>query len=134
MARGAQVHKQMFRSGGQSDTKPPVFSSQAMQHAFRRHFEIPPRGRVPSRKCLLIRMDTFRATGNVPKEREIPLKTIRTPENVEQVHVSIQTVMWQFFLTVLQEKDIDNVWLQQDRATVHNSNVSIDVLRASFPE
>ncbi|GFV05108.1 hypothetical protein TNCV_223221 [Trichonephila clavipes] len=26
---GPEVHEQMFRSGGQSDAKPPVFSSQA---------------------------------------------------------------------------------------------------------
>ncbi|GFV91906.1 hypothetical protein TNCV_2975771 [Trichonephila clavipes] len=30
--------------------------------------------------------------GNVCKERKGPLKTVRTPENVERVRVSIQTV------------------------------------------
>ncbi|GFS73898.1 transposable element Tcb2 transposase [Trichonephila clavipes] len=58
---------------------------------FRRHFDIPPRSRVPYRKCVLMWMDAFRATGNVPKEIKGPLKTVRTFENVERVRVSIQT-------------------------------------------
>ncbi|GFX27051.1 LAM_G_DOMAIN domain-containing protein [Trichonephila clavipes] len=63
--------------------------------AFRRHFDIPPRGRVPDRKCVLIRMDAFRVMGSVFKERKGSLKTVRTPENVERISVLIQTGMGQ---------------------------------------
>ncbi|GFT69823.1 hypothetical protein TNCV_3222761 [Trichonephila clavipes] len=34
----------------------------------RRHFDIPPRGHVHDRKCVLMRMDAFRATGNDSKK------------------------------------------------------------------
>ncbi|GFV88508.1 hypothetical protein TNCV_1243211 [Trichonephila clavipes] len=36
-------------------------------------------------------MDNFQATRNFAKERKGPPKTVRTPENGERVHVSIQT-------------------------------------------
>ncbi|GFV66368.1 elongation factor P [Trichonephila clavipes] len=51
----------------------------AVQRAFRRHFDIPPRNHVPNRKCVLMWNDAFRATGNVYKERKGPPKT--EPEN-----------------------------------------------------
>ncbi|GFY02907.1 hypothetical protein TNCV_3507871 [Trichonephila clavipes] len=35
----------------------------AVQRAFRRHFDIPPRGHVPDRKCDLMEDDAFRAMG-----------------------------------------------------------------------
>ncbi|GFY00650.1 hypothetical protein TNCV_2140441 [Trichonephila clavipes] len=38
-------------------------------------------------------MDAFRAIGNVSKERKCLLKTVRTPDIVERVRVSIQTCM-----------------------------------------
>ncbi|GFV59043.1 DUF4817 domain-containing protein [Trichonephila clavipes] len=41
----------------------------AVQHAFRRYVDIPRRERVPDRKCVLVWVDSFRATGNVSKER-----------------------------------------------------------------
>ncbi|GFW81930.1 hypothetical protein TNCV_2886041 [Trichonephila clavipes] len=56
-----------------------------------RHFDIPPRGGVPDRKCVSMWMDAFQPTGNVFKERKGPLKTVQTPENLEQVRVSIHT-------------------------------------------
>ncbi|GFX71623.1 hypothetical protein TNCV_2696111 [Trichonephila clavipes] len=80
------------------------------------HFDVPPRGCVPDRKCVLMWMDVFQETG-----WKGPPKTVRTPENVERVRVSIQTdyvtMIQQFFLPAIQEKDLDNVWLQQDGAT-----------------
>ncbi|GFV98337.1 RNase H domain-containing protein [Trichonephila clavipes] len=39
----------------------------AVQCAFRRNFDIPLRGRVPDRKCILMWVDAFRATENVSK-------------------------------------------------------------------
>ncbi|GFU64019.1 hypothetical protein TNCV_245961 [Trichonephila clavipes] len=47
----------------------------AVQHAFRRHFNIPPRCHVPASKCDLMWNNAFRPTRNVSK---VP-KTIRTP-------------------------------------------------------
>ncbi|GFS47428.1 DUF4817 domain-containing protein [Trichonephila clavipes] len=37
----------------------------AVQHAFRLHFNIPMRGCVSDRKCVLVWVDAFRATRNV---------------------------------------------------------------------
>ncbi|GFV08959.1 DUF4817 domain-containing protein [Trichonephila clavipes] len=39
----------------------------------------------------------------------------------------------QFFLLALQERNLDNVWLQ-DRSTAHTSRVSTGISRAAFPE
>ncbi|GFT77820.1 DUF4817 domain-containing protein [Trichonephila clavipes] len=87
----------------------------AVQRAFRHHFDIHPRNRVPpDRKCVLMWMDAFRATGNVFKERELPLKTVRTSENVQRVRVPIQygvTMIQKFFLPVLKERNLHNVRL-----------------------
>ncbi|GFX39083.1 hypothetical protein TNCV_3426691 [Trichonephila clavipes] len=63
----------------------------SVQCVFRRHFDIPPRGHVHDRKCVLMRMDAFRATGNDSEERKGPPKAVRTPENVERDRVAIQT-------------------------------------------
>ncbi|GFU35110.1 DUF4817 domain-containing protein [Trichonephila clavipes] len=59
----------------------------AEQHAFHRHFDIPPQGHVPDWKCVLKWMDVFRAIRNVSKERKGPPKTVKTLENVEKVCV-----------------------------------------------
>ncbi|GFV58791.1 DUF4817 domain-containing protein [Trichonephila clavipes] len=64
-----------------------------VQRAFRSHFNIPPQGRVPDRKRVLVWIDAFRRTGNVTKERKISPKTVRTLEYVERDRVSIQTGM-----------------------------------------
>ncbi|GFS98773.1 hypothetical protein TNCV_753851 [Trichonephila clavipes] len=109
--------------------------------------------RILDRKCALMCMDAFRATENVFKEREAPPKTVRTPENVGQVSVSIQTALAYYapvrlvcendptillhdpiILSAFQERDLDNVWLQQDGATAHTSSTSMGVLRATLPE
>lgn len=62
----------------------------AVQRAFRRRYDIPPRGRVPDRKCVLMWVDTFRETGSVSRKRKGPPRTVRTPENVGRVRESIQ--------------------------------------------
>ncbi|GFU55487.1 DUF4817 domain-containing protein [Trichonephila clavipes] len=59
-----------------------------VQRVFRLHFDIPPRCRVPDRKCVLMWMD-------VSKGRKGPPKTIITHENVGRVRVTIQTGMGQ---------------------------------------
>ena len=61
----------------------------AMQRAFRRHFGIPPRGRVPDRNSILLWVDAFRETGEVSKRRRGPTRTVTTPENVERVRQSM---------------------------------------------
>ena len=60
-----------------------------VQRAFRRHFNLPPRGRVPDRKSILLWVDAFRETGNVSKKRKGPSKTVTTPQKVEQVRQSM---------------------------------------------
>ncbi|GFW81905.1 hypothetical protein TNCV_2885791 [Trichonephila clavipes] len=83
-----------------------------VQCDFRRQCDIPPRDRILDRECFLMWMDAFRATG---KYRDV-------------------TMIQQFFLPGLQERDCDNEWLQQDEATVHTSKDSMRVLKAAFPE
>lgn len=61
----------------------------AVQRAFRRHFEIPPRGRVPDRKSILMWVEAFKTTGNVSKRRKGPSRTVTTPDNVERVRQSM---------------------------------------------
>ncbi|GFT25328.1 transporter [Trichonephila clavipes] len=59
------------------------YKSGGGQRAFHRHFDIPLRDHVPDQKCVLIWIDTFRATENVSEERKGPSKIVKTPENVE---------------------------------------------------
>ncbi|GFV31976.1 uncharacterized protein LOC100901629 [Trichonephila clavipes] len=55
----------------------------AVQCSFFHHFDIPPRSHALSeRKFVSMRMNAFRATGNISKERKVPQKTVRTPENI----------------------------------------------------
>ena len=61
----------------------------AVQRAFRRHFKIPSRGRVPDRKSILLWVDAFKETGSVSKRRKGPTRTVTTPENVERVRQSM---------------------------------------------
>ncbi|GFW55667.1 hypothetical protein TNCV_120511 [Trichonephila clavipes] len=64
----------------------------AVQRAFSRPFDIPPRVPVPVHKSVLMRMDSPRATRNLSKEKNEPPKNIRTTENVERVRsMSIHT-------------------------------------------
>ncbi|GFX36256.1 hypothetical protein TNCV_4931691, partial [Trichonephila clavipes] len=69
-----------------------------VQRVFRLHFDIPPRCRVPDRKCVLMWMD-------VSKGRKGPPKTIITHENVGRVRVTIQTGMKYCEIFFLQEVD-----------------------------
>jgi len=62
----------------------------AVQRAFRLHFHVPPRGRVPDRKSILMWVDAFRETGNVSKMKKGPTRTVTTPENIERVRSSMQ--------------------------------------------
>ncbi|GFX88841.1 hypothetical protein TNCV_2575481 [Trichonephila clavipes] len=66
-----------------------------VQSAFHRHFYTLSLGHIPDWKCVLMWMNAFRATGNVSKERKGLPNTFSTPENMEQVHVSIKTGMGQ---------------------------------------
>lgn len=61
----------------------------AVQRAFRARFEIPPRGRVPDRKSILLWVDAFRETGNVCKRKTGRPRTATTPENVERVRLAM---------------------------------------------
>ncbi|GFT46587.1 hypothetical protein TNCV_3184401 [Trichonephila clavipes] len=68
-----------------------VFSNDRSGIAVQRLFDIPPRGRVPDWKYVSMGMDAFRAMGDVSKESNGPLKTVRAPGNMECVCVSIHT-------------------------------------------
>ncbi|GFT92955.1 hypothetical protein TNCV_740971 [Trichonephila clavipes] len=89
-------HKHVIEVAGGCFCRGGVFLNRrsvgAVQCAFRRHFDISPRNRIPpDRKCVFMWMDAFRATEKVSKEREGPSKTVRIPEIVERVRLSIQT-------------------------------------------
>ncbi|GFW40787.1 hypothetical protein TNCV_4368351 [Trichonephila clavipes] len=66
-----------------------------VRRSFRRHFDISQRDHVPDRKCVLMWNDASRASNNVSIERKGPPKTVRTPENVERLRVSIEPGMGQ---------------------------------------
>ncbi|GFT64331.1 hypothetical protein TNCV_403211 [Trichonephila clavipes] len=81
----ARFCREAYFSNGQSEI--------AVLRVFRLHFDIPTQDCVPDQKCVLMCVDAFRATVNVSKEGKGPPKTIRTPENVKRVLVSIQASM-----------------------------------------
>ncbi|GFX91151.1 hypothetical protein TNCV_1245661 [Trichonephila clavipes] len=78
-----------------------------VQRAFRRYFNISPQGHVLNQKCVLMGMDAFQVTRDVSKERKGPPKIARTLENVVRVRMSM---IQQFFLPAIQERDFDDVW------------------------
>ena len=43
-----------------------------------------------------------------------------------------QAMMNEFLFTNIEEKDIDNIWFQQDGATCHTAEATLDVLRLVF--
>ena len=38
----------------------------------------------------------------------------------------------EFLFTKIEEKDIDNIWFQQDGATCHTAEAALDILRSVF--
>ncbi|GFV11176.1 uncharacterized protein TNCV_2719191 [Trichonephila clavipes] len=117
----------------------------AAQRAFPRHFNIPPRGRVPDRKCVLMWMDAIREAGNVSKQREGPPKTVRTPENVKRIRVSIQTgdvywpacspdisppdyFMWAYLKSLIYKDHSNNVEDLRNNIRDEIDNIPVDML------
>ncbi|GFT75418.1 hypothetical protein TNCV_3394101 [Trichonephila clavipes] len=69
----------------------------------------------------------YSSNGESLQRKKNTSKDVRTPGNVDR-GVSIQTGMTEikhFFLLAVQEKDLDNVCLQQDGATTNTSRVSL---------
>ncbi|GFW18846.1 DUF4817 domain-containing protein [Trichonephila clavipes] len=83
-------------------------------------------------------MDGFRATGNVSKERKGAPKTVRTTWKCGTRSCANSnrhgTMVQQFLLLALHEKDLDEEWLQLDGVTAHTFRVSIGILRAALPK
>ncbi|GFX45502.1 hypothetical protein TNCV_2740391 [Trichonephila clavipes] len=82
-------------------------------------------------------MDAFRGTWGMSPHRRKDLRRslehwIMWNELVCQFRPLYNNMIQQFFLPTLQERDLDNVWLQQHGATAHTSRVSMGVLRAAF--
>ena len=61
----------------------------ATQRAFRRHFNIAPRGRVPGRQSIVLWVKNFRESGDVKKKKPGLPRTARSPENIEAVRQSV---------------------------------------------
>lgn len=59
------------------------------QRAFRNHFHIEPRGRVPRRQSILSWVKNFRETGSVKKKKPGLPRTARTPQNIDRVRCSV---------------------------------------------
>jgi len=58
-------------------------------------------------------------------------------ENEEGVAVTLNGVPYRdmlenFFFSRMEEEDIDDIWFQQDGATCHTANVTIDLLHSTF--
>lgn len=62
----------------------------AAQRAFRRRFQIPPRGAVPDRKSINLWVSNFRASGDMIKKGGGRPRSVRTPENINAVRRSFQ--------------------------------------------
>lgn len=60
-----------------------------VQRQFRREYNIPRRGRIPSRNTILRWVTNFRDHGSVKNEFVGSVKTVRTPENVERVRQAV---------------------------------------------
>ena len=61
----------------------------ATQRAFRRHFNIAPRGRVPGRQSIVSWVNNFREVGDVKKKKPGLPRTARSPQNIEAVRQSV---------------------------------------------
>lgn len=61
----------------------------AVEHAFCLNYGIPPRAAVPDQKSVVSRVAAFRTTGSVARKRLGARRTVRTPERIEAVCVSI---------------------------------------------
>ncbi|GFV87854.1 hypothetical protein TNCV_781361 [Trichonephila clavipes] len=68
------------------------------------------------------------------KELRRPLEHLKMWNEFPRLNSYNLTMISQFFLPSHQERDLDNVLLQQDGATVHTFRVSKGILRAAFPE
>lgn len=60
-----------------------------VQRQFRREYNVPRRGRIPSRNTILLWVARFRDFGSVLNEYVGSVKTVRTPENVERVRQAV---------------------------------------------
>lgn len=66
-------------------------SATAAQRQFRRHYDIPPRGRVPSSHAILTWVRNFEETGSALKKKPPGrVVSVRTPENVDAVRVAVE--------------------------------------------
>lgn len=59
------------------------------QREFRRHFHLAPRAPVPSRKAIAVWANNLTTTGETTQKRGGSVRTVRTPENVEAVRLSV---------------------------------------------
>ena len=54
------------------------------------------------------------------------------------MRILIQSHNWiilnEFLFTKIEEKDVGNMWFQQDDATCHTAEATLDVLRAVFED
>ena len=48
--------------------------------------------------------------------------------------VGYRAILNEFLLTKIEEKNIGNIWFQQDRATRHTAKATLDVLRPVFED
>ena len=60
------------------------------QRLFRQHFNVPRRGRIPSRNTINLWVQSFRSTGSALKRKPPSrTRTVRTPANVERVRQAV---------------------------------------------
>ena len=45
-----------------------------------------------------------------------------------------RSLLTEFLFTTIEEKDIDNIWFQQDGVTCHTAEATLDVFRPVFEE
>ncbi|GFW80665.1 hypothetical protein TNCV_3235171 [Trichonephila clavipes] len=84
----------------------------SVQRAFRRHFDIPSRGRVPDRKSVLMRIDVFRKTRNVFAKKEKDLRRLLEHLKMKNKFVCQFRPVCDNDPTILTRNSSDNVRLQ----------------------
>lgn len=66
------------------------YSVVAAQRAFRRRFQVPPRGAIPDRKSISLWVSNFRTNGELIKKGGGRPRSVRNPQNIDAVRRSVQ--------------------------------------------
>ncbi|GFW24060.1 transposable element Tc3 transposase [Trichonephila clavipes] len=113
---GPEVHEQMFRSGRQSDSKPPVLSSHASLVETSLH---------PEKLTVWCALWAGGIIGPYFFKND-------ECHNVTVNGDRYRAMITNFFIPELNNHDVHEPWFQQDGATCHTARATIDLLKDTF--